>query len=248
MTAGVRRTTRPMKSLTRITSLVALTLFIVNIPVTAGNKLRELDDRIRTIIDRFDSMQADPATCIPREALQKARAILLMDRTKAGFLFAYQGGNGVALARNPKTGGWSAPAFVKADEASIGVQVGVQQSFVVALYMTDEAAQGLTKAQMVAGGEARGTAGNETTGTEATTDKSDAAEVKVFYDREGVYGGAALKGGNVEPDAKANWRYYGEEVSASDILFGNKVKASDVARELAAKIETQPKVAASAAE
>src|SRR3989442_4711498 len=43
---------------------------------------------------KFVALQQKPDKRIPAETLRKARGIVLMERTKAGFLFAYQGGNG----------------------------------------------------------------------------------------------------------------------------------------------------------
>ena len=40
----------------------------------------------------------------PAETLRKAQGIILLDRTKAGFLFAYQGGGGVAMVKDAKQG------------------------------------------------------------------------------------------------------------------------------------------------
>jgi lipid-binding SYLF domain-containing protein len=50
----------------------------------------------------FQAMQARPDKRVPAEVLGKARAIILLDRTKAGFVFAYQGGGGVAMVKDKK--------------------------------------------------------------------------------------------------------------------------------------------------
>ena len=60
----------------------------------------ELDNRIRALTAKFEAMQHQDKS-IPADYLRKARGIVLLDRTRAGFLFAYQGGGGVALARDP---------------------------------------------------------------------------------------------------------------------------------------------------
>jgi lipid-binding SYLF domain-containing protein len=229
-----------MKSPIHLLASLTVTLFGLALPAVADAGRAELDQRLRTLTTKFVTMQDHAEKRIPREKLQKAHGILLLDRTKAGFVFAYQGGHGVAMVKDAKTGKWSAPSFVKADEASLGVQIGVQQSFIVALFMDAEAAKRLAESQTTLGGEARGTAGNESTGTEATTD-SESLSVLVYSDREGLYGGAAVKGGNVEPDSNANVRYYGQAVTAREILFENKVKPTEAALELAGKVQAQTK-------
>src|SRR5215472_16297373 len=79
----------------------------------------DLDNRIRKLTAKLDALQAKSDKNIPADKLRKAQGIVLLDRTKAGFIFAYQGGGGIALARDPRGGQWGAPAFVSANEASL---------------------------------------------------------------------------------------------------------------------------------
>jgi lipid-binding SYLF domain-containing protein len=174
----------------------------------------ELDNRIRTLTAKFAAMQQKPGKSIPAETLNKAQGIILLDRTKAGFIFAYQGGGGVALAKDPKTGQWSPAAFLGANEASLGFQVGRQQSFFVILLMNPDATRFLTEPNFEFGGEARGTAGNQTAGIAGTVASSE-RPVLVFDDRHGLYGGAAVKGGAISPDEEANRVYFAAEMRAS---------------------------------
>ena len=152
----------------------------------------ELDARIRTLTTKLESLQQKPDKCIPAENLRKARGVILMDRTKAGFVFAYQGGSGVALVRDPKTDKWSAPAFLAANEASLGAQIGGQQSFIVILLMNTNATRLLTEPSFEFAGEARGTAGNTSAGVEGKVTAPEPS-VLVYDDRKGLYGGASYQ-------------------------------------------------------
>jgi len=196
---------------------------------------QELDNRIRTLTARLDALQQKPGKSIPADYLSKAQGVILMERTKAGFLFAYQGGGGVALVKDPTTAKWSPVAFLSAQEASLGFQIGGQQSFFVILLMNTNATRLLTEPNFEFGGEARGTAGNETSGVAGTFSSTEQAVV-VYDDRTGLYGGAALKGGAMSPDEQANRIYYGDFLTMNDILFQNKVKPSDAASALAVKL------------
>ena len=120
----------------------------------------ELDERIRTLTAKFELMQAKPDKCIPAGNLHKALGIILLDRTKAGFVFAYEGGSGLCMIKDAKSGRWSPPAFLSANEASVGFQIGGKQSFVVVLLMNTNATRALTDSIINFGGEASGTAGN----------------------------------------------------------------------------------------
>ena len=61
-------------------------------------------------------------------------------------------GGGVAMVRD-KSGKWGPPAFLTASEASLGFQIGGQQSFVVILLMNSNATQQLTQSNIKFGGE-----------------------------------------------------------------------------------------------
>jgi lipid-binding SYLF domain-containing protein len=200
----------------------------------------ELDNRIRTLTAKFDALQRQPDKSIPAETLRKAQGIILLDRTKAGFIFAYQGGGGLALARDPKTGKWSPAAFLSANEASLGFQIGGEQNFFVILLMTTNATRVLTEPTFDLGGEARGTAGDTSSGVEGKVSSND-QPVLIYSDRKGLFGGAAVKGGAISPDDDANRIYYQQAVTMRDILFDKKVSASETATDLATKITEHSK-------
>ena len=195
----------------------------------------ELDQKARKLVAKFEKMQQKPDKRIPAETLRKAEGIILLDRTKAGFIFAYQGGAGAAMVKDKKSGKWSPIAFMKADEASLGFQVGGQQSFLVILLMNSEGTQLLTDPTIEIGGEARGTAGDKSAGVEETA-SSAPRPVLVYDDRKGLFGGAALKGGALAPDEEGNGAYYGNPLTIKQILFEKKAQPTEVAVALATKI------------
>jgi lipid-binding SYLF domain-containing protein len=202
----------------------------------------ELDNRIRTLTAKFEALQQKPDRSIPAETLRKARGIVLLDRTKAGFVFAYQGGSGVAMVKNANSEKWSPTAFLTANEASLGFQIGGQQSFIVILFMNTNSTHLLTEPNMQFGGEARGTAGDSSVGAEGNVAPAEPS-VLVYDDRKGLYGGAAIKGGAIAPDESANRVYYEKALTMSEILFENKVKPTETAAQLAGKIAERSKVA-----
>ena len=218
---------------------VSLVLLSCVLSASAVEKT-ELDNRIRTLTARFEALQRQPDKMVPADTLRKAQGIILLERTKAGFLFAYQGGGGVALTRDPKTAKWSPAAFLSANEASLGFQIGGEQNFYVILLMTTNATRLLTEPTFDVGGEARGTAGDANTGVEVKVSSTE-QPVLVYDERKGLFGGAAIKGGAIAPDDEANRVYYGQFVTMRDILFDKKVKPTDAATDLAAKISEHSK-------
>ena len=215
-------------------AIICLTLLGIATSALAVDKVT-LDNRIRRLRMKFDEMQQKPDRSIPAETLRKAQGIVLLDRTKLGFIFGFQGGSGVALVKDPKSEQWGPAAFLGATEASLGFQVGGQQSFIVILLMSTNATRMLTKHTFEFGGEARGTAGNASAGVDATVTSQEQAML-VFEDRKGLYGGVDLKGGLLSADAAANLAYYEEALTLQDVLFDQKVKPTDATSELVQKI------------
>jgi lipid-binding SYLF domain-containing protein len=215
-----------------VTSLLLLSV----IGSALGANRGDLDYRIRELTWKLQALQDKPDKRIPAEDLRKAQGIILLDRTKAGFLFAYQGGAGVTMVRDPQSGHWSPPAFLKANEASLGLQIGGQQSFVVILLMNTSAFALLAQPNFRFGGEAGGTAGNVTGGVEGSIATTEPL-VLAFSDREGLFGGAAIKGDSLSPDTDADIAYYKNYLSTRDILFDHKAQLGTTATELAQKID-----------
>lgn len=200
-----------------------------------------LDLKAQKLVAKFDAMQAMPGKGVPADVLAKAHGIILLDRTKAGFIFAYQGGGGLAMVKD-KQGKWGPLAFMKAGEASVGAQVGGQQTFLVILLMDEQSTKSLiADAAFELGGEARGTAGNSTAGVEGKVEDIHRS-VLVYDEREGLFGGAAVKGGAISPDHDANQVYYGGgPVTMQEILFDKKFKPTAPATALAQKINQYTK-------
>jgi lipid-binding SYLF domain-containing protein len=195
----------------------------------------EIDTRIGKLVAKMDALQAQPDKRVSAENLRKAQGIILLDRTKAGFIFAFQGGGGLLMAKDPKSGQWGAPGFLKANEASIGLQIGGQQSFVVILLMTTNAVQMAAQGTFDFGGEASGTAGDATGGVEGSFSSSE-PPVLTYTDKSGLYGGVSIKGSALSPDNDANIAYYGTYLTFKEIVADNKAKPSPAALDLTRRL------------
>jgi len=66
---------------------------------------------------------------------------------------------------------------------------------------------------------------------------SPTQSVLVYADCSGLYGGVALKGGDLYPDSKDNESYYWKPVSVYDILFEPKITATPAAQSFAHAID-----------
>ena len=195
----------------------------------------ELDNRIRALTAKFEELQSKPDKCVPADTLRKAQGIILLERVKAGVVFGYHGGGGVALVRDSKTEKWGAVSFMSAHEGSFGAQIGGEKTFFAILLMSTNATHLLVEPKFDFGGEARGTAGESTAVEEGKTSAPERT-VLVYDTRKGFYGGAAIKGGSVSPDEEANRVYYQQYLTSKEILFENKVEATEAATALAKKL------------
>ena len=204
-----------------------------------GVQAGSLDGRIHELTVRFETLQRYPDKCVPADVLRRAQGIILLDCTKAGFGFAFQGGNGIAMVKDAH-GHWSPPAFLTSSEASLGFQAGGEQDFYVILLMTRNEARELDGSVVKFGGLVRGTAGDQSSGVDGLAVPKNPG--LVYSDRQGFYGGIAMKGGTLAPDNKANSNYYGHAVTMDDILFGHKVRPTKAATDLAQKISEYAQV------
>jgi lipid-binding SYLF domain-containing protein len=196
----------------------------------------ELDQRLRLYAARFEELQAKPGLAVPATMLRQACGVVLLNRVKAGLGFGYQGGGGVALIKDPITGKWGPPAFLSSNEGSFGLQIGGQTSFTVILLMNTNATRILTESSFRFGGEASGTAGNSTGSQEDITSSVEPLML-TYSDTSGLYGGAVVKGGTLAPDTKADVAYYGQYLTAGQILFDRQIKPTEAATYLADKLE-----------
>lgn len=215
--------------------LTILSLVLLGFVTSAlGVDRAELNGRIQALTAKFEALQQLPNKRVPADVLRRAKGIILLNRTKFGFVFAAHSGGGIAMVKD-RSGDWSPAAFIRSTGASIGFQGGGEQDFFVMLLMNSNAIHQLTDATINFANEARGTAGNNSAGTEKKLNSPDQS-VLVYAERSGFYGGVAVKGGRLSADRTANDVYYDRFVTLRDILFDHKVKPTQPAKELAQKI------------
>jgi lipid-binding SYLF domain-containing protein len=142
----------------------------------------------------------------------------------------------VAIVKDAKLGQWSPAAFVKANQASFGAQIGEEQNFYIILLMTTNSTWRLIDPKIEFGAGAGGTANASTGGVQTKTPSEQ--DVVVYKDHVGLYGGAVVKGGGISSDSDANRVYYGQDFSMRDILFDHKVQPSTTTSKLIDKIDS----------
>jgi lipid-binding SYLF domain-containing protein len=193
----------------------------------------KLDERIYKSTDYLVALQRNVQARIPAQILASARGIIILHQIKAGLGIGFQAGGGVASVRDPQSGAWSPPAFVSNVEGSYGFQIGGQKSDTVLLIMDDRGMELLKGGGAKIGVNLRATAGPSTAGGEFKVD-SIKEPVLVYSDAGGLYAGAAIEGGGIGPNDKANAVYYG--ASMREVLFEGKGHWSEAGKAFIEKV------------
>ena len=197
----------------------------------APGSLPKFTGRIETCEAILREIQADARLAIPAGVLRQAKALVVVNQVKGGFVFGLQYGYGVVLARRAD-GAWSVPVFVKAGEASVGLQLGGQRIETIYV-LTDEATvRKLFDGRMNIGADARAVAGPRVYEAEKVNADLLATPVLVYGRNQGYYAGATVKTGWLDRDDRANWDYYETPYVLPELLYGDFVPAPAAVRPL----------------
>ena len=197
-------------------------------PAPEPEKLAARMENAESILREF---QADPQLAIPPEVLREARGLVIVSQVKGGLVLGLQFGYGVVLAKRPD-GSWSVPVFVRAGEASLGLQMGGQRTETIYLLMTDEAVRLLFSGRVNIGVDAAAVAGPRGYETEAVNRAILDTPVLVYGRNHGLYAGATVKTGWIDRNDIANREYYATDHTLPELLFGEVAKAGPRARPL----------------
>lgn len=190
-----------------------------------------------TLIERLDTceailqdLQSSTKTAIPAEVLRRAQGIVIVNQVQAGLLFSIKDGYAVAMVRRPN-GKWSVPVFLRAGEASFGLQAGVKAVNTVLVLMDTETSRLLLKSRFNFGADAKAQAGIRGGEREAVTKQIlDGAKVLAYSLQEGYYLGAAIKTGFMQPNESANKVFYKTNHKTPELLFSDWVTPPEETR------------------
>jgi lipid-binding SYLF domain-containing protein len=165
--------------------------------------------------------------------LREAKAVMIVPKlVKGGFFVGGEGGNGVLMARGK--GGWSDPAFYALGSASFGLQIGLEQSEVVMLLMTQKAVDGVMHNQFKLGAQAGISVVTLGSGVEGAISGASLPDVVVWSSSTGLYGGLTLNGSIIKSQPDKTAEYYGRSVTIRQVLYGghSSPKAAALRREI----------------
>ncbi len=177
----------------------------------------------QTLVDRatltVQDMVAQTVSQGPHDLLRRAKGVMICPRIfKAGFFFGGEGGNCVLLAR-AGNGTWSYPAFYTIGSGSFGLQIGIQDSELLMLIMTEKGLNAVLDSQIKLGAGASIAVATIGAGIQGSTTTAVGADIVAFSANRGLFGGIALEGSVMSAQTPWNQSYYGRSFAARQLVM-----------------------------
>lgn len=179
----------------------------------------ETTDRLGAASELLTDMMRTSDRGVPQDLMNKADCIVLVPGLKkAAFVFGAKYGRGFAVCRRAGGTGWSAPAAIRIEGGSFGLQIGGSEQDVLLLVMNESGMKRLLNDKFTLGGEATVAAGPVGREASAQTDAVMRAEMLSWSRSRGLFAGVSLQGATLRPDADTNRDLYGHAMSNPEIL------------------------------
>jgi lipid-binding SYLF domain-containing protein len=195
--------------------VLAAIFALLPLAASAQTQQQALVDRATLTVQEMMGVP-DPAERLA--ALRSARAVVICPRVfHAGFVLGGSGGACVLVARDG-AGSWSSPAFYGLGGGSIGLQIGVQDSELIMMIMTEHGLSAVMDTQFKFGADA--SVAFAAMGSGVGSGSSGAlADIQVFAQTRGLFAGVQLSGDVLTTDTGSNNAYYGRELAARQIVI-----------------------------
>src|SRR6266853_6451973 len=203
----------------RVRIAVLMAMVAGSIAFAKENKtVQRLDEAATVISEIMDT----PDKGIPQDLLDKAQCIIVVPGLKKGaFILGGKYGKGVVSCRKSGGTGWTAPASIRVEGGSVGLQIGGSESDVVMLVMNERGMQKLMESKFTLGGEGEVAAGPVGRNATAQTDAFMRAEILSWSRSRGVFAGVSLTGATLREDTEDNQELYGKPYENKQILSGS---------------------------
>jgi lipid-binding SYLF domain-containing protein len=172
-------------------------------------------------------VMASPDKAIPKELLDKAHCIAVVPGFKKGaFIVGASYGKGYLSCRQTGKAGWSAPATIRVESGSVGLQIGGTETDLVMLVMNTRGADSLMQSKFTIGGTVQAAAGPVGRSSTAETDAAMRAEILSYSRARGLFAGVALQGATLRADLDSNKAMYKRPLTTVEIVRERKAKAT----------------------
>lgn len=207
-----------------IGAVILMTLMLSAGPAFAGegySPQQEIVDKAKLTFEKFTT---DPSIGWTRIQAENAKGILIVPQLlKGALIFGFEGGTGVFLARDEKTGEWSEPAFYKIRTGSFGLQIGAESSQMIFLVMTTKGVESFYTSSFRLGGDVSVALGPVGGGAKGQTSLTLSFDMLAYTSDQGAYAGISAEGSAVIAREKWNEAYYGRGTRPTDILVTRRV-------------------------
>src|SRR5258708_31692577 len=164
---------------------------------------------------------AAPDKGIPQDLFNKSVCAIIVPGLKKGaFIIGGKFGRGFIACRK-SGGGWSAPAGVKVEGGSFGLQLGGSSTDVVLLLMNQGGVDKLLQSKFTLGADGSAAIGPVGRTSSAATDAQMHAEILSWSRARGAFLGLSLEGATLRPDEDSNKDLYAKPVTNREIVTGS---------------------------
>jgi lipid-binding SYLF domain-containing protein len=179
-------------------------------------------DRLTSATEVIRDMTHESDKGIPQDLMNKAQCVVVVpNMKKGGFIFGAKYGRGYATCRHRGGAGWSAPAAMRIEGGTFGLQIGGSESDVVLLVMNDGGMKRLLEDKFTLGADASVAGGPVGRDSSASTDAQMHAEMLSWSRSRGIFAGLTLEGATLRPDHEADKELYGRDATNREILTGD---------------------------
>jgi SH3 domain-containing YSC84-like protein 1 len=227
--------------------IVCVTTAFVSINTVLASTEHTSNERLQNSAIAFRELMGAPDKGVPRDLFNKAWCVAVIPGLKKGaFIVGGEYGRGFALCRT-KNSGWTAPAAVRVEGGSWGLQAGGSSTDVLLLIMNEDGMRHLLGDKFTIGGDATAAAGPVGRQVSADTDILMHAEILSWSRSRGIFAGISLDGSTLRPDNSENETLYGQGITNREIL-ANRENTPAAGRSLVAALDrySREKVARSA--
>jgi lipid-binding SYLF domain-containing protein len=194
-------------------------------------------NRLEESAEVFSDIMATPDKGIPQDLLEKAQCVVIVPGLKKGaFVVGGEFGKGFAECRKAGGTGWGAPAAVRVEGGSFGLQIGGSSTDVVMLVMNKRGMDKLASSKFTLGADASVAAGPVGRTADAKTDAYMTAEILAWSRSKGLFAGVSLSGATLRPDMDANRDLYGSRLTTKEVMESEK-EAPAASRKLVAELD-----------
>lgn len=190
-------------------------LFILFSSASFAESLQSDIDRAVVTIRDFKRI---PESSIPDSVLKNARGLVIVNEVKGGFIFSGGVGSGLVIARLDN--GWSAPSAIGTGSVGWGFQIGGEVTDLVLVLNTKAAVDAFAQGGSVTLGGNLSIAAGPIGRTAAAAVVLPPAAIYTYSVSRGAFGGVSLQGAAFVERSSANSRFYGFQVTPSQLLFG----------------------------